>query len=229
MATEDPDTTPDEEKAPSPLAWGQNGEPIDLPDNAAGWRVRRHKLTDKGGPPAVVYSGCQPLILALDTAPDDFTRAVGNKPGRYRLEAVDEDGRPVKCPPAFTVIDEDDAPAVTTPAQPTEHHCCGCVKDLALRAIECVEKTARSNGDAVGHLAPQLSGCVAAASNAMLPPDKRQPIEYVVQSPQGGGGFDWGAFMQAAAPSLGPALMNLVQALTMKMNTPPPPASGGTP
>ncbi len=73
-----------------PLAHDLDGNPIALPPEAAGWRVRRR--SGKQGRPQCVYdheTGAQ-LELQLDADIDDL-RDYG--PGVYRLDAIDGDGK----------------------------------------------------------------------------------------------------------------------------------------
>ena len=58
-----------------PLAWSKTGEPLDLPDEAACWRVRRVQVGVKGGGPEVVYDAeGLPLVIELSTTPAAFWR-----------------------------------------------------------------------------------------------------------------------------------------------------------
>jgi hypothetical protein len=75
-----------------PLAFDIDGNPIDLPLEAKAWRVRRGG--GRRGRPRAVFdpdTGLQ-LDVQLSATIDDLIER-GCKPGRYRLEAVDADGR----------------------------------------------------------------------------------------------------------------------------------------
>jgi hypothetical protein len=86
----------------SHLAFDEDGEPIDLPSVATGWRVKRMKATR--GAPGLVYGGDgAPLVLPLDADIEDLRREVGT-PGRYRLEALDERRRVLDDVKAAVVI-----------------------------------------------------------------------------------------------------------------------------
>src|SRR5262245_36194668 len=89
-----------------PLAWSQNGDPIELPQTATSWRVRRLNGTPKGGAPEVVYgSDGLPLVVEIDATPDSFAEAVERRPGKYRLDALDDSRRPIAgVPPAYVVV-----------------------------------------------------------------------------------------------------------------------------
>lgn len=179
----------------APLAWGQHGDPIDLPADAAGWRVRRHKLGDRGGPPEVVYAKGRPLLLELDATVEELIARVGGKPGRYRLDAVDDGGRPVKAAPAFAVVDAADA------ASPPD------ASDALGRLLATVEQLVKTQTEAMTGLSSHLAGCLQAASGLLQPPEKRRTIEVVTAPappapPAPQGGFDWEAFMTSIAPAL---------------------------
>jgi len=86
----------------SQLAFDEDGEPIDLPPVAVGWRVKRMKAT-RGAPGLVYGSNGAPLVVPLDADVEDLRREVGT-PGRYRLEAVDERRRVIDEVKAAVVI-----------------------------------------------------------------------------------------------------------------------------
>jgi hypothetical protein len=90
------------------LANDTNGNPIDLPPEAVAWRVR--KLARKAGRPKMIYDAetGRPLELPLAISFADFAESV-NEAGRYRLEAVDGQGRLlVGCIAIAEVIFDDD-------------------------------------------------------------------------------------------------------------------------
>ncbi|MGZ7079011.1 MAG: hypothetical protein ACXVJT_06320, partial [Thermoanaerobaculia bacterium] len=98
------------ENAPQyPLANDANGNPLDVPAEAVGWRVR--KLARRAGRPKVLFDAetGRPLELPLTVTYDDFVEQV-NEPGRFRLEAVDGSGRVIPGCVAVTevVLDDDD-------------------------------------------------------------------------------------------------------------------------
>ena len=74
----------------SELAFNINGERFDLPASASCWRVRRFKASGRGTPEVVFGDDGLPLIIPIDTEIGEFRTLVRNVPGRYRLDAVDE-------------------------------------------------------------------------------------------------------------------------------------------
>jgi hypothetical protein len=85
------------------LANDLNGNPIDVPEGAVAWRVRR--VSGKPGRPQTVYdpeTGRQ-LEVPLDASIDDL-RDCGCLPGRYRLDAVDGEGKGIAGVTAYTEI-----------------------------------------------------------------------------------------------------------------------------
>jgi hypothetical protein len=90
----------------APLGWTQGGDPIELPDAAALWRVRRLTGNGKGGAPELVYGDDGlPLVVEIMTPVGDFREAVDHKPGKYRLDALDEHRKAIPgVPPAYVTV-----------------------------------------------------------------------------------------------------------------------------
>src|SRR5687767_10910174 len=89
-----------------PLANGANGEPLDVPENAVAWRVRRGG--GRRGRPRIVFdneTGRQ-LEVSIHATIEDLVDC-GCPAGRYRLEAVDKDGRLIPGIVAVTEIPAD--------------------------------------------------------------------------------------------------------------------------
>ena len=74
-----------------PLAFDVDGNPLDVPEDAESWRVRRNG--GRGRPRAIFDSetGLQ-LDIPITSKIDDLIERV-SEPDRYRLEAVDREGR----------------------------------------------------------------------------------------------------------------------------------------
>lgn len=84
--------SPQPQRSPSivPLARDQDGNPIELPEGAVGWRVRRQT----GGRPRLMLDASkQPLLLPLEYTIADVEDVVA--PGNYLLDVVDKTGAPL--------------------------------------------------------------------------------------------------------------------------------------
>ena len=77
----------------SQLAFNEDGDPIELPPVATGWRVKRMRGT-RGAPGLVYGADGAPLVLPLKMDIEDLRREV-RIPGKYKLEAVDDRRRPL--------------------------------------------------------------------------------------------------------------------------------------
>lgn len=76
----------------SDLAYNANGEPFELPEAMAGWRVR--KLKAKGAPEVVYGRDGLPLFLPVEADIEDVRREA-REVGRYRLDPVDDRKRAI--------------------------------------------------------------------------------------------------------------------------------------
>lgn len=81
--------SPQPQRSPStvPLARDQGGNPIELPDGAIGWRIRRQT---GGRPRLVLDSKKQPMLFPLDYTVADVEDIL--PPGNYLLDVVDKNG-----------------------------------------------------------------------------------------------------------------------------------------
>lgn len=84
----------------SELAFNKHGERFEPPAAAAYWRVRRLQPGGRGLPEVVFGSDGAPLVVAVDTELSEFRTLVNDVPGRYRLDAIDDDQKPCDgaCP-----------------------------------------------------------------------------------------------------------------------------------
>ena len=101
----------------SELAFNANGEPFAVPETATGWRVRR--LRGGRGAPELVYGrDGRPLTLGIEAGMDELRDAV-EVSGRYRLDAIDDEGKVVEhVPPSYvqvTVAERNAAPVEPAP------------------------------------------------------------------------------------------------------------------
>jgi len=108
----------EDRKIMSELAFNLNGDAFDVPPNAAGWRVR--KMKHKGAPEVAYGRNGQPLVLPLEADMDDL-RAEVTSPGRYRVDPIDENNKPIEGAPAGYVFVHELAQAapVATTSGPT--------------------------------------------------------------------------------------------------------------
>lgn len=81
----------------SELAFNINGEAFEVPANASGWRVR--KMRAKGSPEVVYAREGQPLVLPISAEIADLRSEVDTT-GRYRLDLVDQNNKPIEGAPS---------------------------------------------------------------------------------------------------------------------------------
>ncbi|HTR50275.1 MAG TPA: hypothetical protein VMJ10_06175 [Kofleriaceae bacterium] len=93
----------------SELAFNINGEAFEVPAHATGWRVRR--MRHKGSPEVVYGRDGLPLVLPISAQMEEL-RAEVDSTGRYRLDLVDADNKPiVGAPSGYVQVNFDSAPA----------------------------------------------------------------------------------------------------------------------
>jgi hypothetical protein len=90
----------------APLAYDVHGNAIELPPEAAYWRVRRHT---GGRPSEICGPDGEPLFIPIGEDRPSL-RAAGCT-GSLRLDAVDEQRRAVDAPAAFVELGGDEMPA----------------------------------------------------------------------------------------------------------------------
>src|SRR6185312_6466708 len=127
-----------------PLAFDVEGNPITLPPEAVAWRVRRGG--GRRGRPRSVFdqeTGLQ-LDVPLSASIDDLADR-GCKPDRYRLEAVDGEGRVIPGIVAIVELpsDEDNAEETATPQPP----------DQLSQAFALIEKVVNANSQTMQAMA----------------------------------------------------------------------------
>lgn len=81
---------PDRSPSTVPLARDADGNVIELPDGAVGWRIRRQT---GGRPRLLLDSRKQPMLFPLDYTIADADDILS--PGNYLLDAVDKNGEPL--------------------------------------------------------------------------------------------------------------------------------------
>ncbi len=75
----------------SELAFNITGDAFDVPELVAGWRVKR--LKPRGAPELVYGSDGFPLTVPIDCDMEGLRQAVNCVLGKYRLDAVDDQGK----------------------------------------------------------------------------------------------------------------------------------------
>jgi hypothetical protein len=137
-----------------PLANDANGNPLGVPPEAVAWRVR--KLARRAGRPKVIFDAetGRPLELPITVTYDDFVEQV-NESGRYRLEAVDGQGRIIPGCVAVTevVLDEDDDfPSLPRNASEETAH----LHQLVAHLVDANTQVMKAMASAFGSVQPQL-------------------------------------------------------------------------
>ena len=156
-------------KQQHPMAFDVDGNPITLPPEAVAWRVRRGG--GRRGRPRAVFdhdTGLQ-LDVPLTASIDDLAER-GCKPDRYRLEAVDEDGRVIPNIVAIVELpseeeDEEEKPQPLLPEPP----------DKLTMAFALIEKVVNANS--------QTMQAMASAFGTVRPAHE-QPAPIVIEQPQ---------------------------------------------
>jgi hypothetical protein len=159
-------------------AFNQHGEPFALPDNGAGWRVRR--LRGGRGAPELVYGqDGRPLTLDIEAGMDELRDAVDTS-GRYRLDAIDEHGKAIEdVQPSYvhaTVTPRNSFmpdPAASAALNPTDH----AIRELVRANVELVRATsdlAKSVSTQQPDLMKAAAEILRAADGAGLP--RREPV-----------------------------------------------------
>jgi len=166
------------ENAMSELAFNLNGDPFDPPSNTIAWRVRRFK--SKGAPEVVYGRQGIPLVLPIDATMEDLRREVRVAEGRYRLDALDEDNRPIAgAPPAYVCIHPDDLPApapgptqVRNQLPPADH--------ALIEAMRINSELARTVIERFPMILESSAVLLRAADNAGMPARPPRPYQLIV-------------------------------------------------
>jgi len=136
-----------------PLANDANGNPLDVPPEAVAWRVR--KLARRAGRPKVIFDAetGRPLELPHAVTYDDFVEQV-NDSGRFRLEAVDGNGRIIPGCVAVTEVvldDEDDEQMMPRNAAEALPH----LHQLIAQLVDANTQVMKAMASAFGNVQPQ--------------------------------------------------------------------------
>lgn len=200
----------------SELAYNLNGDPFEVPPGASGWRVRRMK--HKGAPEVAYARNGQPLVMPLEAEVDDL-RAQVSTPGRYRLDPVDENNRPIEGAPVGYVYVHDLASAAPVAPDASDRP----IAALGASSESIVIEAMRMNAEiarAVVHRFPQIMEASAvllrAADGAGIPARASRVIEADREddddtdnddddgepAPRAKAGIDLAALLQQLAPAI---------------------------
>lgn len=182
----------------SELAFNVNGEPFELPPNAAGWRVRRLKA--KGAPEVVYGRDGLPLVLSMDADLDDL-RAEAGTPGRYRLDPVDEGHKPIANAAAGYVF----VHAHARPIESAAHSAVSPTNDAVIEAMRMNAEMARAIIDRFPQMIEAAATLLRAADGAGLPSRSPRAVEDEEEETEGAApqtGFDLNALVAQVVPMI---------------------------
>jgi hypothetical protein len=153
----------------SPLAWSQTGDAIELPESATQWRVRRLNGGAKGGAPELVYGlDGLPLVVDIGINAADFAELVERRPGKYRLDAVDDQRKAVQgVQPAYFVLSGSESAGRGEVSTGTP--------DMALRTLAEVFVKQSAHVNALIDACTRLVGAVDSAGVSKRPPPPELP------------------------------------------------------
>ena len=154
----------------SELAFNANGESFDVPATVTAWRVRR--LKPRGAPELVYGKDGRPLTINVEADIDELRNAVVS-PGRYRLDAVNDDGKSIENVPAayVQVVRPEREPAVVAPSVSTPS------EDTIREAMRLNTELAKSVIDQFPAMMMSAAELLRAADGAGLPARKPARVE----------------------------------------------------
>lgn len=187
------------ENKESELAFNLNGEAFEPPIEAIGWRVRRMK--PKGAPEVVYGRGGTPLVLDIDAGIDELRSEAGAS-GRYRLDPVDENNKPIANAQAGYVFIHEEPK--TTPQQ-TIHSASS--DSIVIEAMRMNSEIAKSVVDKFPQMMEAAATLLRAADGAGLPARPGTVIDVVDEDddePEATpvAGFDLATFLAQMMPVL---------------------------
>lgn len=150
------------------LAYNVNGEPFEVPAHATHWRVR--KIKPKGAPEVVYSRDGVPLLLPIDADIEALREDIDGSPGRYRVDALDGNGRAIEGASGYVMI-HSGAQRPSTPASAAS------ASDSALiEAMRINAELARAVIERFPAMMESAAQLVRAADGAGLP--ARPPMAY---------------------------------------------------
>ncbi len=185
----------------SELAFNINGEAFEVPANASGWRVR--KMRAKGSPEVVYAREGQPLVLPIGAELDDL-RAEVDTTGRYRLDLVDQNNKPIEKAPSGYVQINFGIDAVDSEPSGTASISLGKPTDnVVIEAMRMNAEIARSVVDRFPQMLEAAATLLRAADGAGLPSRPGMAIEQDEDDAEpttAPGGFDLNALVAQIVP-----------------------------
>ncbi len=151
----------------SELAFNINGEAFEVPANASGWRVR--KMRAKGSPEVVYAREGQPLVLPIGAELDDLRGEVDTT-GRYRLDLVDQNNKPIEgAPSGYVQINFGVDAAASEPAGAASVSLGKPTDNVVIEAMRMNAEIARSVVDRFPQMIEAAATLLRAADGAGLP------------------------------------------------------------
>ncbi len=159
----------------SELAFNINGEAFEVPANASGWRVR--KMRAKGSPEVVYAREGQPLVLPIGAELDDLRGEVDTT-GRYRLDLVDQNNKPIEgAPSGYVQINFGVDAAPSEPAGAAAVSLGKPSDNVVIEAMRMNAEIARSVVDRFPQMLEAAATLLRAADGAGLPSRPGMAIE----------------------------------------------------
>ncbi len=185
----------------SELAFNINGEAFEVPANASGWRVR--KMRAKGSPEVVYAREGQPLVLPIGAELDDLRGEVDTT-GRYRLDLVDQNNKPIEgAPSGYVQINFGVDAAASEPAGAASVSLGKPTDNVVIEAMRMNAEIARSVVDRFPQMIEAAATLLRAADGAGLPSrpgmvtEQEEADEEPITAPAG---FDLNALVAQIVP-----------------------------
>lgn len=150
----------------SELAFNINGEAFEVPANAAGWRVR--KMRAKGSPEVVYAREGQPLVLPISAEIADL-RAEVDTTGRYRLDLVDQNNKPIEGAPSGYVQINFEVDAIASEPASQSVSLGTPTDNIVIEAMRMNSEIAKSVVDRFPQMLEAAATLLRAADGAGLP------------------------------------------------------------
>ena len=162
-----------------PLAKDINGDPVEVPDDAVAWRVRRR--SGKQGRPQSVFDPetGTPLEIELDSGIDEL-RPYGS--GGYRLDAIDGSGKLIAGVTAYVEVPAEEV-AVVEPQAPSETVV--ALRELTQLLRESMTANSRAleaMASAFGPVRPARVQSAEPVVVATQPPDEQKANDFMTKA-----------------------------------------------